>query len=87
MQDAFIAELQKDENEAYPIVSLRKPVASGGIEEFSFKIDKTIGKDTSIIVTYTNGVSKTPIFSVRSLSSKVAENHISKFSETTFLNF
>ena len=57
LQDAFIAELQKDENEAYPIVSLRKPVAAGDVEEFNFRIDKTIGKDTSIIITYTDEVS------------------------------
>ena len=56
LQDAFIAELQKDENEAYPIVSLRKPVAAGDTEEFNFRIDKTIGKDTSIVITYTDEV-------------------------------
>ena len=85
LQDAFIAELQKDENEAYPIVSLssglniffpwgacknvictiltqfkilnpveRKPIPSGDKEEFNFRIDKTIGKDTSVMITYTD---------------------------------
>ena len=46
--------MQKDENQAYPIVSLKKPIGSGASEEFNFKIDFTIGKDTSVTVTYTN---------------------------------
>ena len=34
LQDAFIAELQKDENQAYPIVSIKKPIGMHSNEEF-----------------------------------------------------
>ena len=32
----------------------RKPIPSGDKEEFNFRIDKTIGKDTSVMITYTD---------------------------------
>jgi hypothetical protein len=52
LQDAFIAELQKDGSNAHPIVSVKRAMNADAREKFDFKIDQTIGKDTKITISY-----------------------------------
>ena len=59
LQDAFIAELQKDGSNAHPIVSVQRAInADGKPEKFDFKIDQTIGKDTKITISYETNEAK-----------------------------
>ncbi|CAG5081704.1 Oidioi.mRNA.OKI2018_I69.PAR.g9943.t2.cds [Oikopleura dioica] len=58
LQDAFIAELQKDGSNAHPIVSVKRAINAGSTEEFDFKIDQTIGKDTKITISYETNAEK-----------------------------